>query len=36
MACPRPIIELARRFAELDNGDVVELLADDPAAGPRS
>jgi tRNA 2-thiouridine synthesizing protein A len=34
MACPRPIIELARRFAELDEGDVVELLADDPAAGP--
>ncbi|HKF88854.1 MAG TPA: sulfurtransferase TusA family protein [Propionibacteriaceae bacterium] len=34
MACPRPIIELARRFAELDDGDVVELLADDPAAGP--
>lgn len=34
MACPRPIIELARRFSELDAGDVVELLADDPAAGP--
>jgi TusA-related sulfurtransferase len=34
MACPRPIIELARRFLELDAGDVVELLADDPAAGP--
>jgi tRNA 2-thiouridine synthesizing protein A len=34
MACPRPIIELARRFSELDEGDVVELLADDPAAGP--
>jgi tRNA 2-thiouridine synthesizing protein A len=34
MACPRPIIELARRFGELDDGDVVELLADDPAAGP--
>jgi tRNA 2-thiouridine synthesizing protein A len=34
MACPRPIIELARRFAELEDGDVVELLADDPAAGP--
>jgi TusA-related sulfurtransferase len=34
MACPRPIIEVARRFGELRVGDVAELLADDPAAGP--
>jgi tRNA 2-thiouridine synthesizing protein A len=34
MACPQPIIQLARRFSELAAGDVVELLADDPAAGP--
>jgi tRNA 2-thiouridine synthesizing protein A len=34
MACPRPIIEVARRFGELSVGDVAELLADDPAAGP--
>jgi TusA-related sulfurtransferase len=34
MTCPRPIIELARRFEQIGLGDVVELLADDPAAGP--
>ena len=32
--CPRPIIELARRIAEVEVGGVVELWADDPAAGP--
>jgi tRNA 2-thiouridine synthesizing protein A len=31
-ACPRPIIELARAFASLENGDEVLLAADDPAA----
>jgi len=34
MKCPRPIIEIARRISEVPLGDVVELLADDPAAGP--
>ena len=32
--CPQPIIELARRIGEVAVGDVVELLADDPAAEP--
>lgn len=32
--CPRPIVELARRIGEVGIGDVVELLADDPAATP--
>ncbi|MEO7941796.1 MAG: sulfurtransferase TusA family protein, partial [Marmoricola sp.] len=31
MLCPRPIIELARAFADLDVGGTVALLADDPA-----
>jgi len=34
MKCPRPIIEIARRIREVSVGAVVELLADDPAAGP--
>jgi tRNA 2-thiouridine synthesizing protein A len=33
-ACPRPVIELARRIGEVAVGEVVEVLADDPAAGP--
>ncbi len=32
MACPRPIIELARRIGEIEIGAELELLADDPAA----
>ncbi len=32
--CPRPIIELARRIGDVDIGATVEILADDPAAGP--
>jgi tRNA 2-thiouridine synthesizing protein A len=32
MACPRPIIELARRIADAEVGATIELLADDPAA----
>jgi tRNA 2-thiouridine synthesizing protein A len=32
--CPRPIIELARRIAEVEVGEVVKIIADDPAAGP--
>ena len=34
MKCPQPVIELARRFGEIDAGELVEMLADDPAAGP--
>ena len=34
MKCPQPIIELARRIGEVEVGELVELLADDPAAGP--
>jgi tRNA 2-thiouridine synthesizing protein A len=32
--CPQPIMELARRIDEIDVGELVELRADDPAAGP--
>ncbi len=32
--CPRPIIELARRIGEVRVGEIVEVVADDPAAGP--
>lgn len=34
MRCPQPIIELARRIADIPPGETVELLADDPAAAP--
>jgi tRNA 2-thiouridine synthesizing protein A len=34
MKCPRPIIEVARRIREIGVGSLLELLADDPAAGP--
>lgn len=34
MKCPRPIIEVSRRISEVDVGSVLQLLADDPAAGP--
>jgi tRNA 2-thiouridine synthesizing protein A len=34
MKCPRPIIEVGRRISEVGVGAVLELLADDPAAGP--
>ena len=34
MKCPRPIIEVARRIGEVSVGSLLELLADDPAAGP--
>ncbi len=33
MACPRPIIELAKAFSGVGPGDVVAVAADDPAAG---
>lgn len=32
--CPRPIIELARRIREVAAGELVAVVADDPAAGP--
>ncbi len=32
--CPRPIIELGRRIGEVEPGQLIALLADDPAAGP--
>ena len=32
--CPQPIIELGRRIADVKVGELVELIADDPAAGP--
>ncbi|SER00169.1 sulfurtransferase TusA family protein [Microlunatus flavus] len=32
--CPRPIIEIGRRITEVEVGQLVELLADDPAAKP--
>ena len=34
MKCPRPIIEMARHIGEVRIGALIELLADDPAAGP--
>jgi tRNA 2-thiouridine synthesizing protein A len=34
MKCPRPIIEVARHIREVRVGAGLELLADDPAAGP--
>jgi tRNA 2-thiouridine synthesizing protein A len=34
MKCPRPIIEVSRRIREVRVGALLELLADDPAAGP--
>jgi TusA-related sulfurtransferase len=32
MACPRPVIELAKVFGELEAGEVVAVASDDPAA----
>ncbi len=32
MKCPRPIIELNAQIGEVEIGQLVELLADDPAA----
>ena len=34
LKCPQPIIELARRIGEVQIGELIELLADDPAAAP--
>lgn len=33
MRCPLPVILLARRIEEVPIGDMVRVLADDPAAG---
>ena len=30
--CPLPVIELAKRIREVEVGDIVRVLADDPAA----
>jgi tRNA 2-thiouridine synthesizing protein A len=30
--CPLPVIALARRIAEVDEGTTIRVLADDPAA----
>lgn len=32
LRCPLPILELGRRVAGLEPGELVELLSDDPAA----
>jgi len=32
MRCPRPIVEMAKAMRRMDNGQVLELLADDPVA----
>jgi TusA-related sulfurtransferase len=34
MRCPLPVIELARAWQGVEVGQVIEVLADDPAAGP--
>jgi tRNA 2-thiouridine synthesizing protein A len=34
LKCPLPVVHLARRIVEIDPGQVIEVLADDPAAGP--
>lgn len=34
LRCPRPVIELARHVSDVEIGGVIEVLADDPAAGP--
>jgi tRNA 2-thiouridine synthesizing protein A len=34
MRCPLPVIELAKLWPSVEVGDVVEVLADDAAAGP--
>jgi TusA-related sulfurtransferase len=30
--CPQPVIDLARAFVDIAPGDVIAVLADDPAA----
>jgi tRNA 2-thiouridine synthesizing protein A len=31
-ACPRPVIELAKQIVEVEVGELVAVVADDPAA----
>lgn len=32
LPCPRPIVELAKRIADVEVGEVLAVVADDPAA----
>jgi tRNA 2-thiouridine synthesizing protein A len=32
LPCPRPVIELGRRIADVEVGEVLAVVADDPAA----
>jgi tRNA 2-thiouridine synthesizing protein A len=32
LKCPLPVVHLARRIVEIEPGQVIEVLADDPAA----
>lgn len=32
LLCPLPVLKLRKRIKSLDNGHILELLADDPAA----
>ena len=32
LPCPRPVVELAKRIAEVEVGEVLAVVADDPAA----
>jgi tRNA 2-thiouridine synthesizing protein A len=32
LKCPLPVVHLARRITEIEPGQVIEVLADDPAA----
>ena len=34
LKCPLPVVHLARRIVEIEPGQVIEVLADDPAAAP--
>ena len=34
LKCPLPVVHLARRIVEIEPGQVIEVFADDPAAGP--
>jgi tRNA 2-thiouridine synthesizing protein A len=34
MRCPMPIVELARHIGDVDVGQVIAVVADDPAARP--
>lgn len=34
LRCPLPVVQLAKAWGDVPVGDEVEVLADDPAAGP--